>query len=575
TDAMHITTTPMRRRSPLLGVWAACVAAGLGAGCMGPIFRPQSPDAALTEAELKLDPPSQTQLVGAVAHPYGMNVVKVETVALVTGLAGTGEDPAPSPQRAALLSEMNRRSIEAPNEVLASPNTALVLVRAFLRPGIQPGDKFDVEVRTPSRSDTTSLRGGMLLETRMKETAVLGSAIHYGHESAIAQGPILVDPSATSAANDALAIQGRVLSGGVAIKGRKVGLIIDHEHRSIRMSQIVAKAVNDRFHTYIDGRRMGVATPKTDEYIEIALHPRYKENVGRYMRVVRAVAVRETPVKRLERLQMLRDQLLDPVTAETAALRLEAVGADAIAILKEGAKAEDPEVRFYAAEALAYLDITEAVAPLARAAVDEPAFRVAALAALGSMEDGAASEVLFDMLKLKSAETRYGAFRALTVMAPNDPRIRGERLGGRFNYHRLNVEGPAMIHVTSSHKPEIVVFGGPHEFRLPVVLDAGQRILVNGLRGGEIKVSRFGPNEPTQERIVSTKVDDVIRAVVDLGGDYPDVIQMLQQAKNAGALTSRFRVNALPEPGREFDRGRDSAADDVAADETDRLATVQ
>ena len=48
---------------------------------------------------------------------------------------------------------------------------------------------------------------------------------------------------------------------------------------------------------------------------------------------------------------------------------------------------------------------------------------------------------------------------------------------------------------------------------------------------------------------MSTNVDEVIRAIVDLGGDYPDVVQMLQQAKNSGALPSRFRVNALPEPG--------------------------
>ena len=33
-------------------------------------------------------------------------------------------------------------------------------------------------------------------------------------------------------------------------------------------------------------------------------------------------------------------------------------------------------------------------------------------------------------------------------------------------------------------------------------------------------------------------------AVVDLGGDYPDVVQLLQQAKQSGALPSRFRVNA-------------------------------
>ncbi len=559
-----------RSRRTFLNVAVAGALQTLALGCMGPIFRPQSPDGALTDAELKPEASAQTQLVSGVAHPYGMNFVKVENVALVTGLAGTGDDPAPSPQRATLLAEMVRRGIEDPNEVLASPNTALVLVRAFLRPGLQKGETFDVEVRTPSRSDTTSLRGGMLLETRLSETAVLGGEVRYGHESAIAQGAILVDPTASADKNSMQSTQGRVLSGGVAIKSRKIGLILDHDYQSIRLSQNVAKAINLRFHTYVDGRNTGVATPKTDEFIDLAMHPRYSENVGRYMRVVRSVAISETPVQRLERLKLLRDQLMDSVTAENAALRLEAIGDEAVDILKEGAKSEDAEVRFYAAEALAYLDVTEAVAPLARAAVEERAFRIAALVALSSMEDGAAIESLHEMLHAKSAETRYGAFRSLSVMDAEDPRIAGEKLGqnpnGKFSYHVLHVGGPALIHATSSHRPEIVMFGTQHELQLPLVLDAGSRILVNGLRGGQITVSRFSPGEPTQERVVSTRVDEVIHAIVDLGGEYPDVVQMLRQAESAGALTSRYCEDALPEPGRAFDRGQDREPEPAESD---------
>ncbi len=555
--------TPSRRA--VLRTAVACALQFLAVGCMGPIFRPQSPDAALTKAEHE-STPGATRLVSTVAHPYGMNYVKIENVALITGLDGTGEDPAPSPQRAALLAELNRREIKNPNEVLASPNTALVLVRGYLRPGIQAGDTFDVEVQTPTRSDTKSLRGGWLMETRLSEMAVLGGVIRNGHDTAYAQGPILVDPSA-STDDPAHATNGRVLCGGVATKSRKLGLILDHQHQSIRLSQVVGKAVSERFHTYIDGRRMGVATPQTDEYIELVVHPRYKDNIGRYMRVVRSVAIEESPAQRLKRLKLLEDQLLDPVTAETAALRLEAVGGEAaIDILKRGAVAEDREVRFYAAEALAYLDVTEAVAPLARAVVDEPAVRVSALSALGAMEDGAASEALAEMLSAKSAETRYGAFRALSTMAPDDARIRGQKLGlsGKFNYHVLDVEGPPMIHATSSHRQELVLFGKEHHFKLPAVLDAGPRIMVNGLSGTQITISRFSPGEPTQQRIVSTNVDEVIQAIVDLGGDYPDVVQMLQQAKTAGALSSRFRVNALPEPGRSIDR-EESKGDQTVA----------
>jgi len=549
-----------------LGLCAACCAPLIGSvGCMGPILRQQSPESALAD-----DVDSATTFISDVAHPYGMNFLKVEAVALVTGLNGTGGDPPPTSQRAALLNDMNRREVDHPNEVLASPNTALVLVRGFLRPGIQSGDRFDIEVRTPSRSDTTSLRGGNLLETRLSETAVLENQIRSGHLMAVAKGSVLVDPSA-DADDAAHATQGRVLRGAIATKSRNMGLVLDHERQSIRVSQQVGMAINNRFHSFVEGSQKGVATPKTDEFVELVLHPRYKDNVGRYMRVVRSIAIAESQMQLQERLKLLRNQLLDPVTSATAVLRLEAIGNDeAIAVLKEGIAEDDPEVRFYSAEALAYLDETAAVAPLARAAREEPAFRVHALAALSAMDDGAAYDELRSLLELKSAETRYGAFRALTSMSPSDPFLRGEDFDGKFTYHVLDVPGQPMIHATSSHRPEVVLFGTDHQLRLPLVLDAGPKILVNGLSGAKIKVSHFG--ETTQQRVVSTDVNAVIRAVVDLGGTYPDVVQLLQQANESGALQSRFRVNALPESGREIVRSRAAPSNESLAEQPDLSA---
>lgn len=513
---------------------------------MSPLFRQQSP-----ESSVSADTSSTSTLISHVAHPYGMGYVKLEAISMATGLAGTGEDPAPSPQRAALMDEMQRREVESPKQVLASPDTALVLVRGFLRPGIQIGDRFDIEVRTSSRSEATSLRGGNLLETRLSEMAVLGDQIRKGHLMAVAQGAILVDPTADADEESALATKGRVLGGGIVTKARNLGLILDHDRQSVRLSQKVGKAINLRFHSYIEGQKKGVATPKTDEFVELALHPRYKDNVSRYMRVVRSLALEESAMQRQERLQLLRTQLLDPVTTATAALRLEAVGGDeATEVLLSGLNSEDPEVRFYSSEALAYLDDTRAVPKLTQVAREEPAFRVKALAAMSAMDDGSAYDELRTLLSVKSAETRYGAFRAMTSMAPSDAFLRGEDMQGMFTYHVLDVPGPPMIHATSSHRPEVVLFGKQHELRLPLVLDAGPKILVNGLSGGQIKVSQFGGE--TQQRTVPNDVEAVIRAIVELGGTYPDVVQMLQQAKKSGALTSRFRVNALPEGGREF-----------------------
>jgi flagellar basal body P-ring protein FlgI len=469
---------------------------------------------------------------------------------------------------------MSRREVDKPNDVLASPNTSMVVVRSYLRPGIQVGDRFDVEVRVPSRNETASLRGGRLLPTRLTELAVLGEQIRQGHVLGQAEGPVLVDPSADAKEDPALVTRGRILGGGIALKPRSLGLIISQQHQSVRASQQIASAINHRFFTHVNGRKQGVATPKTEEFIDLAMHSRYKDNVGRYVRVVRNIAIDESARELQDRMLLLERQLADPLTTATAAIRLEAIGTDQAAeILVGGLESPDPEVRFYAAEALAYLDKTSAVATLADAARDEPAFRVNALAALSAMDDVIAYDALRELLAVHSAETRYGAFRALWAMNELDPLVRGESLGGQFSYHRLNVAGPPMIHVTRSFRPEVVLFGKDQQFGLPLVLDAGPNILVNGQSGGQITVSRFKAGREPEKRVVSTRVDDVIRAIADLGGTYPDVVQALQQARTDGALAARFCVDALPEPGRPYDRdivpaGYDDRSD--APPETDQ-----
>jgi flagellar basal body P-ring protein FlgI len=549
-------------RSTLLALVVCC-------GCSGPILRPQSP-----EARIDLPPMPDVKYVSAYTHPYGMNFVKLEAVSLVTGLSGTGSDPPPSPQRATLLAEMNRREVETPNEVLASGNTSMVLVRMFLRPGAQKGDKVDVEVRVPTQSDTTSIRNGWLLSTRLAEMEVLGEQIREGSVMGLAEGAVLVDPSADPDKDEAMATRGRVLGGGVVLKSRSMGLVINDQYKSIRVSGDTAKAINHRFHTFADGRKRGVANPKTPEFIDLLIHPRYAGNVDRYMQIIRNIAIDESPTSLQARLLFLEQQLGDPLTAATAAMRLEAIGNDeAKEILRQGTKSVDPEVKFYAAEALAYLDDTAAVDVLAEAARNEPAFRVNALAALSAMDDAMAYDALRSLLEVNSAETRYGAFRALWAMNENDPFLRNEYLGNRFHYHLLDVPGPDMIHVTRSHLPEVVVFGSDQHFQLPLVVDAGKSILVNGQGDGKITVSRFVPGAEPRKREVSTRVDEVIRAIVDLGGTYPDVVQALQQANAEGALASRFEVDALPEPGRRYDRDvKQASADDgeSAGPETDQ-----
>ncbi|MCL6504854.1 MAG: flagellar basal body P-ring protein FlgI [Pirellulales bacterium] len=521
-------------------------------GCRALSVRPQSPDE--EEAEV-----GRTTLIGDLTVAFGMHPIKVESVALVTGLPNTGSDPPPSPERAMLLDEMQKRGVTVPHQVLASSTTELVLVRGYLRPGIQTGDTFDIEVRVPTRSGATSLRGGWLMETRLKELAVtagqLGSSqIREGRVLAVAKGPVLVDPLASGEANRIKLTRGRVLGGGTSLTSRPLGLVLKPDYRNVLYSAEVGNAVNRRFHTFDNGIQKGVAKPKDDEYIELVVHPRYKYNIERYMQVIRAIAVREPAARQAQRLETLSRQLLDAVTAGRAALRLEAIGKDGIPVLRRGLESADPEVRFHSAQALAYLDVAEAVPPLVSAAREEPAFRAYALAALSAMHDYAAYEGLTSLLSVSSAETRYGAFRSLWFMDPRDPLVRGEMMGDQFHYHVLDPGGPPMIHLTRSFRPEVVLFGRHQALVPPLVVDAGGKILVHAAEDGKVTVSRYVAGEPDQKRVVSTHIDELIRAMVDLGATYPDVVQVLAEAKAKGALEGRLEIDALPEGGRRYER---------------------
>ncbi len=124
-----------------------------------------------------------------------------------------------------------------------------------------------------------------------------------------------------------------------------------------------------------------------------------------------------------------------------------------------------------------------------------------------------------------------------------------------------------MVHVTRNRLAEVVLFGPRQELLTPLAVNAGNDIMVTSQAGDQITVSKFATDGSDQKRTVSARLDEVIRAVVELGGAYPDVVQFLQEAKDSGALASRFEVDALPEAGRAYDRVVEDDAADAKKDD--------
>jgi len=528
------------------------LAAGLAGccGCASPLFRGQTPEVEVSD-EKKLE------LVGDYARPWNMQWIKLESVALVTGLDNTGSDPPPGQQRDLLKGEMQSHEVKDADAILASPKTSMVLLRAYLPPGVQKGDPLDVEVSVPGRSETTSLRGGWLMLARMRQMEPMGGTVRMGNVDGLAEGDVLIDALFEGKSDRVLETRGRVLGGARSRTTREIGLALGKSDASIRMTTLIGKAINQRFFTIDAGVKKGVANPERDNYLGLGISPRYKHNLARYLRVVRNIALRENPIERTNRLQLLEKKLLEPTSCWLAAIQLEAIGTEAIASLKQGLKSADPEVRFYSAEALAYLDQPEAAAPLAEAAKNEPAFRWHALAALSTLTHVAALDALSELLHVPSIETRYGAFRSLRLRNGNDPTTKGEVLEARFRYHVLASDAEPVIHLTRSRVPEIVLFGHEQKLKDLKLLAAGKRIMITPLESGELRAGRYEPGQETVYEVFTPEVDKLIRTIVKLGGGYSEVIECLQEAKQKGCLPGRLAVEAMPKANRKFYRDDD------------------
>jgi flagellar basal body P-ring protein FlgI len=517
------------------------------------------------------------QFVGDYIRVSGLHAITIEGVGLVSGLNATGGDTAPSRYRTMLVEDMQKNGIKNPNTVLQSSNYALVLVRAALPPVARKGDTFDIEVVLPENTSATSLEGGYLLPTRLAEQAFLpGKGVTKGSDYAIAKGPLLLSmqesPSAlpTGGKRRAKILGGGVFLGdGVNRKDRNLTIYLLNEYRDVRNTKRIAERIGQRFHHYDHGVKQPMATAFTDQKVELIVHPRYRNNYLRYVEVIRRIAFKESAVEERLRMEKLKTSLLIPTQASDSALQLEAIGTATIPILKEGLKSPSAEVRFYSADALAYLGDDFGARELAAAAKNEPAFRVFALAALADLNESASHTELRELLNSNSAELRYGAFRSLWTMDKNDPFLRVERINDQINLHVLRTEGEPLVHLTRHRVPEIVLFGADHELQTPVALTAGQHIVVSAPQGSEVvTVSRFEPNQPDRQKATSRRLSDIIRTIGELGASYPDAAQLVTQAEKQGNITSRVEIDALPQAGRIYYRPAEDIPEQTTTERT-------
>jgi flagellar basal body P-ring protein FlgI len=522
----------------------------------------------------------EPRLIGDITSVEGLQPFVLEGVGLVSRLEGTGSDPLPGPDRAALQLDMQKRGIRGVDDILRSPQTALVRIRATIPPGTRScktagcwckleqktkrwkemegpprrhkGDTFDVEVEIPARDSATSLEGGWLLEAWLYEVApVQGGGALGGHVWARAEGPVMVTAGiGTENKSPADLRRGRVLGGAIASRDFDIALIIDSEHTA-RWTAQIGNRINDRFqHKTRDGKP--IADAKNGQRITLRIPPQYRQNIARFLAVLRYMPIYVSESGEAERLERLQNELLNPKTTPIAAIKLEGLGARSAETLKGALTNASPDVRFFGAEALAYLGEPAAAEPLAAAARELSEYRAHALTALSSLNEAISRIKLRELMSdSDSVELRYGAFRALRVLDPDDPAVTGEVIDDYLHLHRVITRGKPLIHISSRERAEIVLFGPEQQLQTPLLLKAGNSIILTASKqSSQVQVSRFAKGQPTNHQLCELGIDDVIRRVVRLGGTYPDVVNLLVNADKNHNLPGRLDFDVLPDPTR-------------------------
>ena len=491
---------------------------------------------------------------------WNYDMIPVHGYGLVVGLPGTGGEDIHSMAYQMVSEDMKRERVPNIRAYLACPSNAVVEIMGFMRPGIQRGDRFDVQIALPENSSTKNLRGGRLLQARLIERLLTPEGkMHTGSTRANAVGSIMVeDVMATETSNPDGLKKGIILSGAITNESRALSLLMKEGSESAVMTDRIAKAINHRFPLPTTGIQRGVASAQSSSLVVFEVHHSYANDVSRYVRVIQSLACFETSAQQARRIERLGEELLNPETSQHAAFQLEAIGRQGIPPLQQALRSSDMEVRFHAATSLAYLGDGTAARVLAECVRQEPAFRVYALNALSVMQNDLEAEFyLQELLHAPCSETRYGAFRALKNRNPMDQTIRGEVLGeqwGQFSYHGVNSPAPPMVHITAQRHPEIVLFGTNIFLRQPFTLDAGPLIFVNGRTPNEVVVSTLAISGAGERRTVSNRLDEIIRAVAEIGGTYPDVVQLIRQADKTGVLPCPLEIDCLPLPNRIYRR---------------------
>jgi hypothetical protein len=488
--------------------------------------------------------------IGSLAEVSSFESIPVEGYGLVGGLSGTGSSECPAPIREYLkqyiLQQLAEDKVNV-DELINGPDTAVVMVQGIMPTAVPKNQYFDVRVSVLPGTQTTSLEGGWLYGTELKAAGGFGIAMKA---LATAKGPVFVDTLSPDETNKKT---GFVLAGGRVLDEYEINIGLRQPDYKI------ASLITNKLNGHFGGSTARAVSPSQ---IELKVPAAYKKQKQRFVSIVKAIYLTETPEATRERINMLIKKLAtseDKYTSETA---LEAIGNESLGKLTALLNSSQEQVRLGAARCMLNLGNDGGLNTLREIASNkDSAYRIEALDAITtSASRNDAIAISRKLLRDSDPNIKLAAYENLRKL--EDITVIQKLIARNFYLEQITQIEYKGIFVSRSGQPRIALFGTPIYCHDNIFIQSADgSITINAPAGQKyISIIRKHPKRPNVivQLKSSFELSDIIQTLCEeplkktkgerrgLNVSYAEAISLLKQMCDKGAVEAEFRAGPLP-----------------------------
>jgi len=529
-------------------LWCITLATLLFAfGCGGPAGAPSKlPSAA--------DNNGLGPTIGTLAEIFASDFIPVRGYGLVGGLNGTGSSECPPQIRTYLekylLQHFSGTKVNI-DEIISSPDTAVVIVEGIIPPAASQKQRFDIRVIALPGTQTTSLGGGWLYGADLYEARHLGISIK---SLATTEGPVYVDLLDPNAAD---ARTGYVLGGGSITDDYKINLAL--RRPDYRTASQIRNRINERFG-------YETAWALAPGSIELRVPDKYAGAKGKFIQLVRATYLAETPELVEKRIASHIQKLASSPNKGANEAALEAIGNACLPKLAALISSSDPEVRFRVARCMLNLGDNQGREALWSIAADKTSpYRVEAIEAIVSVGPKQDAETLLrGLLRDDDISVRLTACENLIRL--NDVTVSQKLIADSFYLDQIpgapGQPGKPAVFVWRQNQPRVVLLGSPIYCRGDIFIESPDgSITINAPAGQQFAtiIRKHPRRSDTIIRLQSTlDLADIIQTLCSeplarpsqggpgLGIPYSTLVALLSQMADSGVFAAEFHASNLP-----------------------------